>query len=106
MPHGGGTRRGKVNLRLRGVGRTGDGRLVVGGFFPLVNSEGIALEEVLESLRRRGHVPDWPGFVRECLAFGWGRSLILSRIEAAVGDVHGPLVREEVMTRLRQLLGE
>lgn len=79
---------------------------MVGGFFPLVNSEGIALEEVLEALRQRGHVADWVGFVRECVAFGWGRSLILSRIEAAVGDVHGPVIREEVMTRLRRLLEE
>ncbi|MEZ4453302.1 MAG: hypothetical protein R3B09_27815 [Nannocystaceae bacterium] len=95
-----------MNLRLRGVGRTGDGRLVVGGFFPLVNSEGIALEEVLEALRQRGHVPDWSGFVRECIDFGWGPGMIVSRIEAAVGDVHGPVVRDEVSARLRRVLGE
>lgn len=92
-------------MQIRRVGTTDQGRPVIGGVFPLVNSEGIPLEVVIESLRRRGMVIDWLGFVRECLRFGWSEERIVSGIVAAVGDVCGPVEREEVESRLRRALG-
>lgn len=93
-------------MQLRRVGTTEAGRPVIGGVFPLVNSEGIPLEVVIESLRRRGMVVDWVGFVRECLRFGWSEERILSGIVAAVGDVCGPIERDAVESRLRRALRE
>lgn len=97
-------KRGKNLGDLRVVGKTTDGRPVVGGFFRVVSSEGIPLEVVLQVLDKGGQVPDWYGFWKEALSSGWKPGPTVTKIETAVGEVLGPKVREQVSEVLQFLL--
>ena len=81
------------------MGRTTDGRRVIGGWFPLVNSEGIPLEVVLARLKDLNLVPSWPSFIDEAIKCGWNIGSLRTRILSSVGDVHGPHHRDEVLKR-------
>ena len=81
------------------MGRTEDGRGVVGGWFPLVNSEGIPLEVVLGFLEDQDLVPDWTSFIEDAIQCGWNLKSLRVKIETAVGDVYGTDHREETLKR-------
>ncbi len=84
---------------LRISGRTEDDRAVIAGWFPLVTSEGIPLELVVSQFEEHGLVPDWSDFIDAALLDGWNPRALRSKVEAAVGDVHGPKHREAVLER-------
>lgn len=87
------------------TGITTDGKPVVAGVFKLMSTHGLPLEFILEELKRRGLVTDWVDFVVKARADGWKDRTIVSRVEAAVGDVFGARYRQEFMTLLNALLG-
>jgi hypothetical protein len=82
---------------------TTDGRNVIGGFFPIVSSEGFPLEILLHQMQQRGDVPDWYGFWKESMESGWNPRSTVTRITTAVGDVFGPKVKEQVSEMLEFL---
>lgn len=103
--HGGSKRKRNKNLSgIKVVGVTTDGRPVVGGLFPLVSSEGIPLEVVIQQLDKEGRVPDWYGFWKDAMSSGWNPGSTVTKIESSVGEVLGPKVREQVSEVLRFLL--
>lgn len=84
------------------MGRTLDGKAVVGGFHRLLESQGIPLQFFLQWCSENGVVPDWPGFVEDALAMNWGLSTTLARVEEATADIFGRDHAREVMDRLRR----
>jgi len=80
------------------------GSRVVRGVFPLVNSEGIALDVLVHGLWVRDCVPDWLDFLGAAKAFGWNLDTTSSRVLQAVSDVHGRQWHDAVELRLRQWL--
>ncbi|MGB1013506.1 MAG: hypothetical protein ACPG4T_05165 [Nannocystaceae bacterium] len=74
------------------------------GVFPLVNSEGIALDVLVHGLWVRGCVPDWLDFMRAAKAFGWNLETTCSRVLQAVSDVHGRPWHDAVEQRLHEWL--
>lgn len=91
---------------LQIVGKTDNGYRVVAGLFPLVNSEGIALDILIHGLWQRGYVPDWINFLREAQAYGWNLGTTKARIVQAVSDVHGRPWCDHMELRLEQVLRE
>lgn len=81
------------------MGRTTDGRRVFGGWFPLVNSEGIPLEIVLGYFRDNEIVPSWPDFIDSAVECGWNVGSLRTKIESATLDVYGRDHRDEVLKR-------
>jgi hypothetical protein len=81
------------------VGTATDGSRVIGGWFPLVNSEGIPLEVVLGFFRDRGLVPSWTSFIDEAIRCGWNLGSLRTKISSSTGDVYGPDHRDEVLKR-------
>ncbi len=95
----------RKNFRdLQIVGKTEEGHRVVGGLFPLVNSEGITLDVLIHGLWRRGYVPDWIDFLQAAQAYGWNLSTTRTRILQAVSDVHGRPWCEAVQARLDEVI--
>lgn len=85
---------------LKAAGKTGDGRVVVEGFFKLVDGQGIPLDIVLHYFEDNGMVPCWLTFFMESLDRGWNPQSTLTRIQVACedvyGQVHAGIVREEL----------
>lgn len=71
------------------VGRTTDGKFVV-KFFRIVETHGVPLEDVLDSLKENDLVPDWIDFWRESQTCKWHPERTLHRLELAVESVYGP----------------
>lgn len=87
------------------MGETTDGKTVVAGVFTLMSTHGLPLEFILEELKSRGLVTDWVDFVVKARADGWKDRTIVTRVEAAVGDVFGATYRKGFMDRMNVLLG-
>lgn len=95
--NGGSKRKVGKNFRdFRVVGRTTEGKRVIGGIFPIVSSEGIPLEVILGDLDRKGCVIDWYDFWKESVSSGWNPRSTITKITTAVGDVQGPKIKEKV----------
>lgn len=82
---------------------TTEGKPVIGGVFPLVNSEGILLEVLISRMHDKGYVIDWHGFWKEAMENGWNPRSTVTKIATSVGEVLGPEVREGVERSLRFL---
>jgi len=60
---------------------------VLAGWFPVVNSEGNPLDNVLSVIYKSGYVPDFYDFLLEAKKNGWNKGSIKTKIETAVSDV-------------------
>ena len=79
-----------ANFRgLRVSGTTHDGVPVIAGLFPVVNSEGVALDMLLELFRDRRWTVDWFDFLVHARDFGWNLRTTLGKIHTAVEAVEG-----------------
>ena len=86
-----------ANFRhLRRSGTTSDGRPVVAGLFSVVNSEGVALDMLLELFHDRRWCVDWFDFLLSARSFGWNLRTTLGKIHTAV-----EAVEDELYARLR-----
>ena len=85
------------------VGKTTDGKTVV-RFFRLVETHGMALDDVLESLRENDLVPDWIDFWRESQVCGWHPQRTLHRLELAIESVYGSEYLGEWKKRMTRYL--
>jgi hypothetical protein len=80
-----------ANFRsLRVSGTTAEGSLVIAGLFPVVNSEGVALDMLLELFHDRRWCVDWFDFLLAARGFGWNLRTTLGKIHTAVEAVEGP----------------
>lgn len=79
-----------ANFRsLRLSGATAAGQPVVAGLFPVVNSEGVALDMLLELFHDRRWVVDWFDFLVHAAQFGWNLRTTLTKIHTALEAVEG-----------------
>ena len=79
-----------ANFRsLRVSGSTAEGRPVVAGLFPVVNSEGVALDMLLELFHDRRWVVDWFDFLVHAAQFGWNLRTTLAKVHTALEAVEG-----------------
>ena len=86
------------------VGRTEDGRPVVGGVYRFYETYGLPLEVVFETLHEKGLVPCWIRFHRECVNAGMKHERILFKLDPALSDVYGSEFRDRVLQGLDRLL--
>ena len=74
---------------------TTDGKRVMGGVFPLVSSEGILLEILVSELQSRSSVVDWFEFWNDSVESGWNPRSTRTKILTCIGELFGPVVREQ-----------
>jgi hypothetical protein len=80
-----------ANFRsLRVSGTTAEGLPVIAGLFPVVNSEGVALDMLLELFHDRRWSVDWFDFLLSARGFGWNLRTTLTKIHGALEAVEGP----------------
>ncbi|HEY0132854.1 MAG TPA: hypothetical protein VGB85_02205 [Nannocystis sp.] len=80
-----------ANFRsLRVSGTTSEGVPVIAGLFPVVNSEGVALDMLLELFHDRRWSVDWFDFLVHARDFGWNLRTTLGKIHTALEAVEGP----------------
>jgi len=82
------------------VGKTEDGRIVVGGLFELFNTLGIPLSVIFDFLVKEDLVPDLFGFVKEAKMKGWKDKTIYTRLSENIVDSFGKEYWKEVKNRL------
>ena len=73
--------------------------------FPLVETKGVLLSTIVQGLEDRGWVVDWVDFLQQSLDHGWKPKGTISKIEEALLDIKGPEHTEQVLRRLKELLG-
>jgi len=86
------------------VGKTPDGRPVVRVLYRFYETTGLPLDVILESLRVRGMMPDWSGFILEAVEAGMAPERALTMLESSIADSYGPSVRDVVVWRLQRML--
>ena len=87
------------------LGKTTEGRTVVGGVYRAFETHGIPLDLLLEQLHQKGLVPSWTDFYVEALSAGMKHERILSKLEPALCDVYGRDFKNTVIGRLNALKG-
>ncbi len=79
-----------ANFRsLRVSGTTSAGMPVIAGLFPVVNSEGVALDMLLELFHDRRWTVDWFDFLLCARDFGWNLRTTLAKIHTALEAIEG-----------------
>lgn len=73
-------------IGLRVVGKTEDGKLVVGNVFEICSTTGLPLADAVFKLGKHNMVPDMLEFSRKAYIDGWNKSTILARINDAFRD--------------------
>lgn len=87
---------------LTQVGLLENGTPVMAGVFRLLDTHGLPLSIVLESMLRLEAQPCWGSFVEEATKAGWKRQTTMLRLEEAICDTYGRaywLVVEERLNR-------
>lgn len=72
------------------MGKTDDGRNVVGNVFALYNSRGVPLDIVFEYIRTHGALVCWMTFLMDARKCGWKDEKILRTIETSLLDSGHP----------------
>lgn len=81
--------------KLKIVGKTSDGKNVVAGIFPVVNSEGLALDIILEICKEKNFVIDWIDFIQDSIQTGWNINNTISKIKAALEMIYDEKLTKE-----------
>lgn len=94
----------RQNLKSFGVvGKTDGGRGVVGGTFPLVNSEGIPLDVLVGALDEKSLVVDWLDFMIDAVYTGWNPKTTKTKIVSACSDAVGKEYADGVAERIDEV---
>jgi len=88
---------------LESVGKTQDGKTIVTGVYKFYETTGVPLDSILGILEERGMTPDWMALVLEAVEAGMKPDRFLSMLDPAIADSYGPVMRDEVIRRLRLL---
>lgn len=89
-----------MKTKLKVVGRTEEGKVVVAGVFAHYSTTGLPLDVMFDCFHRKQIVPDWLTFYVEAVQAGMKRARILSMLDAAIADSYGAEFRNVVIERL------
>lgn len=89
-----------LSKKLKVVGRTEAGEVVVAGAFRQYETTGLPLDVMFDCFRRMKVVPDWLTFYVEAARAGMKHDRILSMLDTAIADSYGAEFRDVVIERL------
>ena len=87
--------------KLRVIGKTTEGTLVVEGIFPIMDTLGMPLDHVFDMLRIKDMIPSWNCFYDEAKEAGWIDRTIFTRLSEGIGTTYRPEMRDVVLDRLK-----
>lgn len=81
---------------LNVIGRTVDGRLVIGNVFKYVGTLGVPLSDIIIFLSGLGFVPAMDRFISDAVSHGWNRQTAMSYVDSALREAtaHNLWVKE------------
>ncbi len=82
------------------MGKTTDGKVVVGGIYEFTSTYGYPLVELLYDMQDKDLVVDWIDFYKHSLDSGMKSERILSRMKEAIIEVYGAKYCDAVMNRM------
>jgi hypothetical protein len=82
------------------MGKTTDGKVVVGGIYEFTSTYGYPLVELLYDMQGENLVVDWLDFYKSALEFGMKSDRILGRMREAILEVYGDKHCKAVMDRM------
>ncbi len=74
--------------------------MIVGGFFNLVDGQGIHLTMVLDHFHNNNLIPDWIDFIQETIKSNWNLKSTLEKINQSCFEVYGSEHRDIVMKNI------
>jgi len=85
---------------MNAVGKTEDGRIVMGGVFHMYASRGLPLPILFMGLQDNNMIPSPIHFYEDAEENGWKHKTIMDRLEEAYSDSYGNKFWKEVEKRL------
>jgi len=92
----------KYNVRI--TGKTNTGALVIGGVFKLVETRGIPIDSVVDSLKSNNMLVDWIDFYESSVTHNWNIKSTFNKIRTALIDVYDKDHADNVIERLHYYL--
>jgi len=89
--------------KVKVIGKTTDGTLVVQGVFKFFESEGIPLHVIFELCKENNWVPSWLHIYKDGKQSGWTHKTILDRLREGMQDVYETDFINTVIKRLDKL---
>ena len=74
---------------------------MVGGFFKLVDGQGIHLTNVLDHFNNNDMIPDWIDFFQSTIKSNWNPKSTIEKISQSCFEVYGPEHRDVVIRNLK-----
>lgn len=89
--------------KVKIIGKTTDGKLVVKGIFKLFDTTGMPLFMVFESCEQNNWLPSWIDFYNEAVEAGWTHKTIVNRLSESLSDTYGKEYSDVVIDRLNKI---
>ena len=93
----------KKKTKLKVIGKTSNGKLVLQGCFVFVSTKGLPLDILFLTLQNRKYVIDWIDFCDAAISDGWNIATLFSKLNVALFDVYGLKYRDNVIATLKKL---
>jgi hypothetical protein len=85
------------------LGRTEDGKLVVGGVYDFHQCQGMPLDWLFAELKELGIVPDWLDFYKTAIYNGMRHDRIITKIRDPIEDAWGVEFANKVCDTLNEI---
>lgn len=90
----------KNKHKPRVVGKTTDGKLVIGNLFFIVESRGVLLEDAINRFYSSNYVIDWLNFYEDGVKKGWNDKTILNKIRYSFDESDYSSLKDIVVKQL------
>ncbi len=87
-------------IRLKKIGITLDGKIVVQGVFELISSKGIPLDFLFDYFKNNNISIDWIDFYKDSLNAGWNFKTLISKLKESLIDIYGLNYQKTIIERL------
>ena len=87
-------------MKLKIVGKTSSGDVVVSNLFKFFDTYGLPLEDVFLLCKKSDLTPSWLHFYQEAVNGGWTHETIINRLSTSIFDAHGKEYCDIVIGRL------
>lgn len=83
------------------VGKSSDGKFVIGNLFFIVESMGVLLEEAINTFYSNNYLIDWISFYEDGVQKGWNSITIIKKIEYSFEESNYSEYKEDTLKILK-----
>lgn len=94
----------KNKNRPRIMGKTENGKLVIGNLFFIVESLGVPIEETINKIYNEGNLIDWYDFYKSGEKSGWNHKTIFDKISYGFEESDYNNLKDDIINTLKYIL--